>query len=372
MGIVRQAYFTSEGFDFASTREENIRFGYVLDLPFRIRLGDLYRHRFTFRGKAFEVVLYNKYPIPPGTGYEQLFRDRRPHSALWTRALVIVSQPKVSPDALDAVRNWTPKEGETPPVMAHGSTFAAMEALNHFLIAYASGAKQLFGGKPLRLLTTNDLVDLDHWEITILCQPSEELSDQDCLEAFDIKTDREFISSGSITGYLDDLPVDETRISIDEHLRLQESFIHHELAFEAKSKMVTGDYIGALLLAVAALEGAHAAFVQQELGQRLPNTESDLPEEFLRELGMSLCNRLTPYLLMGEQERPNPELIRQAGHGLKIRNEIMHSLQNRRGQYRIRTRTNNEISEAYSAVLHLYENYISALADREKGRDAQQ
>lgn len=247
-----------------------------------------------------------------------MFRDRRPHSDLWTRAFVIVSEPNVSPEALDAVRNWTPKEGETPAVTADGSTFAAMEALNNFIVAYASGAKQLFGGQPLRLLTTNDLVDLDRWDITIFCEPNEELSDEDCLEAFNIKADRQFISSGRITGHLDDLPVEETRISIDEHLSLQESFIHHELAFEAKSKMVSGDYIGALLLAVAALEGAHAAFVQQELGQRLPEAESDLPEEFIRELGMSLCNRLTPYLLMSEQERPNHDLIKQAAMVLKL------------------------------------------------------
>lgn len=50
----------------------------------------------------------------------------------------------------------------------------------------------------------------------------------------------------------------------------------------------------------------------------------------------------------------------------------MHSLRNRKGQYRIRTRTNNEISEAYSAVLRLYENYISALAARNKIKGAQQ
>ncbi len=372
MGIVRQAYITSDEFDFASTREENVRFGFVLDLPFRIRLGDLYRHSFSFRGKAFEVVLHNKYSIPPGTTYEQVFRDRRSYSDLWSSVLVIVSQPQVSPEALDAVRRWVPKEGETPPIGGHGSTFAAMEALNNFLVAYATGAKQLFGGKPLRLLTTNDLMDLERWEITILCDPNEELSDDDCLGAFNIKVDRHFVSSGAITGHLDDLPIAATRISIDEHLQLQESFMHHKLAFEAKSKMVIGDYIGALLLAVAALEGAHAVFVQQELTQRLPETERDLPEEFMRELGMSLCNRLTPYLLMNKEERPSHEVVMQAGHGLKIRNEIMHSLRNRKGQYRVETRSNKAISEAYSAVLGLYEKYLSALAARSKKEGAQQ
>jgi len=372
VGLVRQAYITAEGFDFARTVEEDIRFGYVVDLPFRIRLGELYRHKFTFRGKTFEIVLYNKYPIPWGTSIDQLLRDGKPFSARLTRALVIVRQPGISPDSLYKVRNWSPKEGETPPLNPIGSPFAAMEALNHFVAAYATGTKQLFGGKPLRFFRTIDFFDFVCWTIAIFCPPDEDLSDDDCLGAFNIKVDREFIPSGSLYGDFDDLHVDETRLSIDEHLRLQESFIHYELAFEAKSKMVAGDYIGALLLAVAALEGAHAAFVHQELGRRLPNSESVLPEEFIRELGMSLCNRLTPYLLMGEQERPNSELIMQAGHGLKIRNEIMHSLRNRKGQYRLRTRTNKEIIEAYSAVLKLYDSYVSAIADRVKAMDAQQ
>ena len=372
MGIVRQAYFTSSGFDFAATREEDIRFGYVLDLPFRVRLGDLFRHKFTFRGKAFEIAFYNQYPIPQGTPFDKIFNDRKPHSAYWTRALVIAFQPKVGPDALDALRKWIPKEGEIPPISATGSVFAAMEALNNYLVAYASGAKQLFGGKPIRLLTTNDFAGSDHWEISIFCPPTEELTDEDCRETFNIRVDRQFVSAGSITGHLDDLPIEETRNSINKYLQLQESFIHHELAFEAKAKMVSGDYIGSLLFAVAALEGAHAAFVQHELGRRLPDTESDLPEDFIRELGMSLCNRLTPYLLMREEDRPNSEMIGQAGLGLKIRNEIMHSLRNRKGQYRLRTRTNKEISEAYSAVLKVYDCYVSAIADIATTTDAQQ
>jgi hypothetical protein len=364
VGLVRQAYLTAEGFDFARTVEEDIRFGYVVDLPFRIRLGELYRHKFTFRGKAFEIVLYNKYPIPRGTSIDQLLRDGKPLSARLTRALVLVRQPGISPNSLDNVRNWSPKEGETPPINPIGSTFAAMEALNHFVVAYATGAKQLFGGKPLRLFRTNDFFDFVCWNIAIFWPPDEDLSDDDCSGAFNIKVDREFISTGSFYGDSDDLQVDETRLSIDEHLRLQESFIHYELAFEAKSKMVAGDYIGALLLAVAALEGVHAAFVQRQFRLRLPIGEKDLPEEFIHELGMSLCNKITPYLLMEQGERPDPELISKAGHGLKMRNEIMHSLQNKRGEYRIRTRSNKEISDAYSAVLKVYEHYISALAKR--------
>jgi hypothetical protein len=48
----------------------------------------------------------------------------------------------------------------------------------------------------------------------------------------------------------------------------------------------------------------------------------------------------------------------------KFRNDIMHSLRNRRGTYRSRTRTNRELSDAYSAALRLYEVYRSAFERR--------
>ena len=73
---------------------------------------------------------------------------------------------------------------------------------------------------------------------------------------------------------------------------------------------------------------------------------------------MSLCNQFTPFILLNEEERPDKELIMKAGQGLKYRNECVHSLRNKKGQYRIRTRTNSEISEAYSAILNVYDCYV--------------
>jgi hypothetical protein len=112
------------------------------------------------------------------------------------------------------------------------------------------------------------------------------------------------------------------------------------LAFEAKTKMVSGDYLGALLMAVAALEGVHGAFVNHSLGKLLPvdrsGDDKDLEELFIKELGFSLCNKLTPYLFMDASERPDKELIKKASLAIKYRNEVMHALRNDSGKYRIR------------------------------------
>jgi hypothetical protein len=125
--------------------------------------------------------------------------------------------------------------------------------------------------------------------------------------------------------------------------------------------MVSGDYIGALLLAVAALEGAHGAFVTSVLESKLPSgrtgDDKNLEDNFIKELGFSLCNKLTPYLFMDSTDRPTDETIQKAAIAVKYRNEIMHALRNSAGQYRIRTRTNVELTDAFSGAMTLYEFY---------------
>ena len=144
-------------------------------------------------------------------------------------------------------------------------------------------------------------------------------------------------------------------------------FYFYELAFEAKAKMASADYIGALLLAVAALEGAHGAFVTSALESKLPSgrtgEDKNLEDNFIKELGFSLCNKLSPYLFMDVANRPTDEVIQKVATAVKYRNEIMHALRNSAGQYRIRTRNNAELTDAYSAALRLYDLYRGAMEE---------
>jgi hypothetical protein len=165
-------------------------------------------------------------------------------------------------------------------------------------------------------------------------------------------------------GELSDIPP-ERLDGVSDAMGRVSDFYFYELAFEAKSKMVATDYVGALLMAVAALEGVHGAFVTNAMQAILPRNRTgenkNLEDNFLKELGFSLCNKLTPYLLMKDGDRPSPELIQGVSTAIKFRNEIMHALRTSSGEYRIRTRTNVEISEAYSSVLKMYELYRKAL-----------
>jgi hypothetical protein len=183
-------------------------------------------------------------------------------------------------------------------------------------------------------------------------------------ELFEIKGEREIGLSASLTGEMFDLPA-ERLAPISQTIARIKTFYFNELAFEAKAKMVNSDYIGALLMAVAALEGVHGAYVTHVLGERLPmgrtGEDAKLEENYVRELGFSHCNKTTPYLLMDSAERPTQVLIDGAATAVKYRNEIMHALRSSSGGYRIRTRTNSEFSDAYSATMQLFDHYRKLL-----------
>ena len=84
---------------------------------------------------------------------------------------------------------------------------------------------------------------------------------------------------------------------------------------------------------------------------------------FIRELGMTLCNKLTPYLFLDDASRPSADLIDGATTALKYRNEIMHASRNKQGEYRHRLRSKQEIDQAYKAALGLYRFYRDAYDD---------
>jgi hypothetical protein len=326
-------------------------------------VSNLYRLNFRFQDNEFEIAIRNRVHLSKDSSYQEAISSVKSYDELWSDALVIIGSPKISKEGLDRLRNWKPDKGSFP-ITGTEDMFKAMQALNHFVIAYATTTKNVYGGSPLRLFRPSDYFAHHKWQIAIIAPKGEPLTNENIIQMLEWRPNIKISSLGSLWGQLDDIGAEDL-VGIENTMSLQNDFVFFEIAFEAKSKMASDDYIGALLMAVAALEGAHAAFVHHELGARLnQNSDRSLPDEFIRELGLHLCNRLTPYLLMGEAERPSQELIQQCEKGIKIRNEIMHALKNNKGKYRLRTRTHEEISNAYSGVLRVYNCYVSALLNR--------
>lgn len=354
------------GVSLARVTEDQVRVGFILRLPFRLRVGKLRRFKCDWEGPS-EVCLRNALDIPNGTDTSEILRQPRgSHEALWTDALIMLERPKVQESDLEALRK-SEELPELAPTNLTGSAFQATKALNQVIIAYSTSTKQLWGGKPLRMLSDTEFFERLRWEITILCPKGYVLQDSDILQLFNLRPDRELISLGTLVGYLDDLG-EEDLASIEGSLVRQREFIFYESAFQANSKMVERDFVGALLMAVVALEGAHAAFVRHVLLQQLRPLEEnrirELVGNFLRVEGLHTLCQVTPFLLMEEGERPTPEVLKQCVKGIEMRNDIVHAKTNAKGRYKARQHAPMKISDAFSAIMKVYDCYVRALESR--------
>jgi hypothetical protein len=91
LSISRSAHSVGDNIDFCDITREQVYIGFVLRLPFRLRLGRLYRHSFQMRGSSFELMLRNRYLIPPGTQHHEIVGKIASYDVLWTEALIIVN-----------------------------------------------------------------------------------------------------------------------------------------------------------------------------------------------------------------------------------------------------------------------------------------
>lgn len=366
MGILNATTLYDANFTFANATANDVHFAFVVKMPFRFRVGSPYHCRFESSGAHYDIWIRNE-PLPAsesGIVLHGLIRAGGKVEDLWSQVIIIPDKSRISNAELAALRNCDGDVDRAPFESRTKQLFPALQALNAFIIGYHNATGELFGGQALQLMSVHDYMDSIMWEISLVGIPLIYWSNDTINELFDLKPAVKPAMGTSLSGDLFDLP-SEKLSGIPRAIERLNNFYFYELAFEAKAKMVSGDYIGALLLAVAALEGAHGAFVTSALESRLPpgrtGDDKNLEDNFIKELGVSLCNKMTPYLFMTPADRPAVDIIQGAATAVKYRNEIMHALRNSNGQYRIRTRTNAELTDAYSATLKLYDLYRGAV-----------
>jgi hypothetical protein len=310
MGVSHSALLIVEGTNLEAIAKQNIKAGFLLDLPFRLRVGKLRRFSFDLDG-PIELCLQNPVDIPAGTDHmqatQELFRSGGFRSA-FSQALIVLRRPRIEAEELKAIQ-----EAVSQPEMHVGgltrNAFQALKSLNAFLVAYHSATGQMTGGSHLHKLSDMDFFDNLRWELTILCPENHHFDDEELLQCFDLKPERGIRAGEQSTGQLDDLP-EETFAQFDNAISHYADYLFYELAFEAKSRMFERDFVGALLLAVVALEGAHAAFLRYSLTQKLPTDKAnELIENLLRDAGLYNLYQVTPFLLMDDQERPSVEQL---------------------------------------------------------------
>jgi hypothetical protein len=364
-GSRRNATIYQRNFDFKKVSGSDMLYGYLVTMPFRFRVASPYHCNFEYRNAQYDIWITNQ-PIPTGESgvvLHEVFKSGLSLDDLWSRVLIIPHACRPTTSEIDALKEYEGGADDVPFESRKKQLFPAMQALNGFIVGYHTATGELFGGHALQLLTVLDYMDRVTLEIAFVGIPLAHWTRDNINELFDLKAEP-LQPMTSLATELTDLP-DEKLVGIPDAISRLNDFYFYELAFEARARMTSADYVGGLLLAVAALEGAHSVYVGFALDLRLPPSrtgdDKKLDEKFTKELGFSLCNKLTPYLFMDARDRPTDDVIQKAAIAVTYRNEIMHALRSARGQYRIRTRTNAELTDACDATLKLYDLYRSAV-----------
>jgi hypothetical protein len=365
--VTLRATFHNNDFDFTKATEADVCFAFIVRLSFRLRVPNFYHCHFVSQHGEYDLWVKNRAmeTTEPMMWLHALHRAGGKIDDLWSTVAVMPNRVRLTPEELESLRTCHGDMNKVALVeRVNKNLWPAMQALNAFIIGYHTTTGELFGGTALQTLTVHEYMDALTTEVVLIGVPMSYWTEATIGELFEIKAEREVRLTASLTGDMFDLPA-ERLAPISQAIARINTFYFYELAFEAKAKMVNSDYIGALLMAVAALEGVHGAYVTHVLGDKLPagrtGDDAKLEENYIRELGFSVCNKTTPCLLMDPAERPTQVLIDGAATAVKYRNEIMHALRSSSGGYRIRTRTNAEISDAYSAALQLFDHYRKAL-----------
>lgn len=377
MGIVHTAFVHDKDFNYEAATNADVTFVYMYKLPFRLRVSSPYRCHFVHKDSEFDIWVKNTLIEAPSP-----INDQAPSMARWpseddlsSTVAVFVNSPMLTTGELASVQGCGGDVAST--VVGSSRTmlqFRVLEAVNAFIVGYRTVSDKIFESQSLRTLTLHDTIGMDHWEVTVIGLPLLHWSPDTIHELFDL-TGQATIRSQQVPYYdLSELPAEQAA-SIPRAIELFNDFYFYELRFEAQVKMFSHDYTGGLIMAVAALEGVHAVYLDASLRSRLPTgrtgEDKDLEENFIKTLGFSLCNKLTPYLFMTAADRPSAELIKKTAQAISYRNDIMHSKRTKDGaSYLIRMRTDLQLQEAYSATLDMYEIYRTAfeslLADRVK------
>ncbi len=344
---------------------KSLRVGFLLSVPFRFRLGTLFRCGFKMGSEPFEIIIRNPVDIPAGV---DALDDRMVQTPMFAKdsiVLVVAMRPRIRKEKQAEILAYAGSDDIRPKILPYEVRDDALRALNRFIVSYATAMNTLFGGGPLRLLNSDAFITRTEWDILFWGSDSLRLESDLVVRALNRAVPRDPWSRSRNWGHLDDYPIDEAQRKIARVLAEPQNHLFYQLVLEAKTKRIFGQYREALLDAVAGLEGVHALLVQSWFKRIGAKNGKEISENFLLNVGMKLCNEISPYLFLSESERPSNEQIAETRRAIKFRNEIMHALTNKRGEVKHFMRSNDDLSGAINAVLGMYGVYLKALRERQ-------
>ena len=361
--------FGPDGVEVSRVQRSDIRYGVVIHLPFRLRITGLMR--VPPADESYDVWLFNRIAVPPGSHLPAILyalpnKERDGYAGLWTDAVIILHSPELTDAIVDEVRH-----GNTSSIGLGGNLFRTLTCLNEVIFGYSEATGTIFGGAGLRLLTDMEFFGGMRLEFAFVSNGPYQLTRSDVMEIIEYRPDRQArVIGGQLTGDLTDLP-DEAVADVPRHISAFRARAYLELAFRAKMAMLGREPVVALVLACAALEGAHADVLRQFLSRLVGTADGkdleSMVESLLREQGIYTLIQLTSLAFIDTEFRPPQDALDRCLQAITMRNSIVHARQ-KRGQYRLRSYTFNELNEAYKAVFEIFSAYLKALGSSEPRR----
>ena len=191
-------HFLASDFDITKVVEANIKQAFVVNLPFRIKIGEQLILNMGDEHKSI-VVLRNKVTIPTLEYWNEIKFSKTNWSEYWTRALIFMESPPVKKEELERTRE-TGKVAFTKPF------FEALQILNQAILSYATAPKEIFGGHPIELFSDMDFFNNLEWEITFVVNEGNSFDQGDIDQIFSLQPEKAVIMGEQYNGTLEDLP----------------------------------------------------------------------------------------------------------------------------------------------------------------------
>jgi len=352
---------------------EHVRTGTIVRLPFHLCTGSILQI-VDPENDRLEIWLRNKLSIPHDAaiheawvnqGMSQIARSS-PDDFL-TDALIINHHPELRPGEFEAIR--TGKHGaigfaspQNPGFRFLNEVVAAHQMIR--LGPFLSG----MGGLWPRMLTEREAFERILVDVVLLADPDRTIDSQDVLRLFDNVDQLALRLGGGGMGDLRDYSSEQLSAMEVAVCKIR-NHAFYEIKTRAIAAMLAGDSIVAIVLACAALEGAHGAFMRLALRDKVPGDCGKFKKfvnDLLREQGFYSLVQLSVRVLMKKEERPTEDELKLCLNGVTIRNAIMHAGIRASGKYRIREFTRSQTNEGYGGIMAVYRAFEAAVEARDK------
>lgn len=322
----------------------------VLELPFRLRLGQYFRANLG-NTSGVEVVVLNQIPIPRKESYRITELSTVEQRPLLNSRIAVIQSPSVpSDEELAEIRDSGPiptfeqarKLLLQPPdaqVMIFPELTRTLKQIQSFIEIYYYSCAPTILGHGVRPVWIDDLISGQIVFATCLLSPGEKIPDRFLRVLLNSQNPRRQEKDMSWTHLKDDSPGDRRKFR--KRLRSDSPELSEKLLFLSDSYAAQHNHQMALITAVAAMEAGVSLFARARMDKVL---EPGLTSSLLREQGMMTMIEVIPRLFFSNRSWPDRELLEQVKKAISARNDIMHGKNTQKGKPKILEKKDGEIA----------------------------